>query len=75
MTAEKYRCTRTFQIAQADDDGFLIENAPMIDVSEGEVFEMRRPGLDLDVWLTSKDAGWIDLDEKTFQECFERVSE
>ena len=74
MDAERYRCIKELYVNQCDDDGCEIDNAPMIKVSPGAVYELHRPGLNLDVWLTSKD-GWLDLDEGTFRECFERVSE
>lgn len=75
MDVERYRCVKEFYINQCDDDGCMIDNAPMVKVSPGAVYDLHRPGFNLDVWLMSSEDGWLDLDEGTFRECFERVSE
>lgn len=73
MNPKRYRCIEAFDIAQADDDGAIIENAPTIRVPIGKEYEARFPGLNLDVWLTSRDGGWLDLDWETFKACFKEV--
>lgn len=75
MNLKRYRCIEAFDIAQADDDGAIIENAPTIHVPTGKEYEAMTPGLDLDVYLTSRDGGWLDLDRETFEACFEEVGE
>lgn len=70
-----YRCVCSFEIAQADDDGALIEDAPTITVPVGKEYEATWPGLNLDVWLRAKDGTWLDLDDETFRECFEGVDD
>ena len=70
----KYRCVEEFFVNACDDDGCLIENAPMITVPVGGVYEVSTPGLESDYYLIS-DSGWLDIDKETFEECFEEVSE
>lgn len=42
-------------------------------VPAGKEYEARTPGLNLDVYLTSCDGGWLDLDWETFNACFAEV--
>lgn len=74
MSIETVRCIEAFDVAQADDDGALVDDAPMFRVPKGKVYEVRRPGLNLDVWLRASDGTWLDLDDETFRECFEAVT-
>ena len=71
----KYRCVKEFCVNLCDDDGCLIDNAPPITIPVGWEYEVWTPGLNLDVWCTSKEYGWLDLDMGTFNECFEEVCE
>ena len=73
MSPKRYRCVEAFDIAQADDDGAIIEDAPTVHVPVGKVYEATQPGLNLDVMLRSRDGGWLDLDEETFDACFEEM--
>lgn len=73
MNPKRYRCIEAFDIAQADDDGAIIENAPAIRVPVGKEYEVTTPGLNLDVMLRSRDGGWLDLDWETFKACFKEV--
>lgn len=73
MMPKLYRCIEAFDVAQADDDGATIENAPTIHVPVGKEYEATTPGLNLDVWLRSCDGTWLDLDRETFEACFEEV--
>ena len=56
----RYRCIKEFFVNACDDDGCLIENAPMITVPVGGVYEVSTPGLESDYYLIS-DSGWLDL--------------
>ena len=69
----RYRCVKEFCVNTCDGDGFLIENAPMITVQVGGVYEVSTPGLESDYYLIS-DSGWLDINKETFEECFEEVS-
>lgn len=70
----RYRCIEEFFVNACDDDGYPIENAPMITVPVGGVYEVSTPGLESDYYLIS-DSGWLDINKETFEECFEEVSE
>ena len=72
MNPKRYRCVKAFDIAQADDDGAIIENAPYTHVPVGKVYEASYPGFNLDVLLRSH-YEWLDLDWETFNQCFEEV--
>ena len=71
----KYRCVKEFYVNLCDDDGAMIDNAPLITIPVGWEYEVRTPGLNSDVWCISREHGWLDLDMRTFKECFEEVSE
>lgn len=73
MSVETFRCVKSFDVAQADDDGALVDDAPMVHVPVGKEYEASRPGLNLEVLLRASDGAWLDLDDGTFRECFEVV--
>lgn len=75
MNPKRYRCIKAFDIAQADDDGAIIENAPTIHVPVGKEYELTQRWLNLDVYLIADDGGWLDLDWETFKACFKEVTE
>lgn len=73
---KQYKCIKSFCVDKYDDDGFMIENDPMV-IEEGNIYELDESGHTMiggEVHLDDIDNGsWLEITKEHLKEYFDEV--
>lgn len=73
---KQYKCIKSFCVDKYDDDGFMIENDPMV-IEEGNIYELDESGHTMiggEVHLDAIDNGsWLEITKEHLKEYFDEV--
>lgn len=76
-TEKIYRCIKSFKLPKCDDDGIESEDGELLSVEVGDTFYLSEVSWMNDVRLegVGRTWYWLEIDERTFAEHFEEMTQ